>query len=144
MPRSGRSGGRSSDGPTPSALGRLLLLTGQRRGEIAGLRWADLDLEAGVLRLAGTATKTGTEHVLPLKRAAVEILRDAAPDATLAAGIPGEQARQRQPGERLQQGAATAHRLSGTTGWHLARPAPDRRHPHGPDERGAARGREDS
>jgi hypothetical protein len=56
-------------------IGKLLLLTGQRRSEIAGLHWGALDLEGGVLRLAGSATKTGVEHVLPLPNAAVELLR---------------------------------------------------------------------
>jgi Arm DNA-binding domain len=31
---------------------KLLLLTGQRRGEVAGIRWADLDLEKGVWTLS--------------------------------------------------------------------------------------------
>ncbi len=37
-----------------SALWRLVAATGMRRGEILGLRWRDLDLDAGQLRIAQT------------------------------------------------------------------------------------------
>ena len=54
---------------------QLLLLTAQRRGEVAGMRWDQLDLERGVWRLASADTKTGREHVLPLSPPVIEILR---------------------------------------------------------------------
>jgi len=54
---------------------RLALLTGQRRNEIAQMRWADLDLNAGTWTLAAEATKAGRAHVVPLTLPAVEILR---------------------------------------------------------------------
>jgi len=50
---------------------RLLILTGARRGEIRGLRWDEVDLEAAVLRLHDS--KTGAK-VIRLGPAAVEIL----------------------------------------------------------------------
>jgi integrase len=40
---------------------RLLLLTGCRKGEVLGLRWEDVDLERGCLRLADS--KTGAKTV---------------------------------------------------------------------------------
>ena len=50
---------------------RLLVLTGCRRNEILGLRWEDLDFEAGEMRLADS--KTGA-RVVPLPPAAVRVL----------------------------------------------------------------------
>lgn len=38
------------DAPTQlSVIVQLALFTGARRGEICGLRWADIDLDAGVI-----------------------------------------------------------------------------------------------
>ena len=50
---------------------RLLLLTGCRRNEILGLRWEDLDFEAGEMRLIDS--KTGA-RVVPLPSAAAKVL----------------------------------------------------------------------
>lgn len=52
---------------------KLAALTGMRRGEVIGLRWAEVDLEGRCLRLADT--KTG-ESLRPLGRAAADILRE--------------------------------------------------------------------
>jgi len=54
---------------------RLLLLTAARRGEVLAMRWSDLDLEAAVWRLPGSARKSGEGHTVPLTPLAVEILR---------------------------------------------------------------------
>ena len=50
---------------------RLLVLTGCRRNEILGLRWEDLDFEAGEMRLADS--KTGA-RVAPLPPPAAKVL----------------------------------------------------------------------
>ncbi len=50
---------------------RLLVLTGCRRNEVLGLRWEDLDFEAGEMRLADS--KTGA-RVVPLPPAAARVL----------------------------------------------------------------------
>lgn len=50
---------------------RLLVLTGCRRNEVLGLRWKDLDFEAGEMRLADS--KTGA-RVVPLPPAAAKVL----------------------------------------------------------------------
>jgi integrase len=54
---------------------RLLLLTGQRRTEISGLMWSEVDFDAKVLRLPAARTKNKREHIIPLSPPALEILR---------------------------------------------------------------------
>ena len=53
---------------------RLLILTGQRRTEVASIRWADLDLKGGTWTLPASSTKASRGHVVPLSPAAVKIL----------------------------------------------------------------------
>lgn len=61
------------DGADPRhvAIIRLLALTGARKSEIACLRWSELDLDRGLLRLRDS--KTGPK-VIPLGEAALELL----------------------------------------------------------------------
>jgi integrase len=61
-------------GPPFGHFFRLCLLLGQRRSEIAGMRWVDLDLTEGTWNLAADATKAGRTHVVPLPPLAVELL----------------------------------------------------------------------
>ncbi len=63
--------GRTS--PTAVAAIRLLMLTGCRRSEILTLRWTEVDLEAGELRLADGKTGARTIHLSP---SAVRVLTD--------------------------------------------------------------------
>lgn len=53
---------------------RMLLLTAQRRTEVAGMRWADLDLENATWTLSAGDTKAKRAHLVPLAPLAVEIL----------------------------------------------------------------------
>lgn len=53
---------------------RLVLLTGQRPGEVLGLPWAELDLPAAVWRLPSERAKNGRAHSVPLSAEAVAIL----------------------------------------------------------------------
>ena len=58
-------------------LFKLLLLTGQRRGEVAGMRWDEIrDLEAAspVLEIPGMRTKNHQTHSVPLAPEVVAIL----------------------------------------------------------------------
>ena len=52
----------------------LLLLTGQRRGAVQAMRWADLDLSEGVWTVPVVDSKSKTTITLPLVAKAVEIL----------------------------------------------------------------------
>ena len=53
---------------------RLLLLTGARSGEVRGMRWDQLDLDAGVWTKPGSTTKQKTEHRVPLSAPARQLL----------------------------------------------------------------------
>jgi integrase len=53
---------------------RLLVLTGQRREEIGGLKWSEVDLDRGMIVLPEERTKNSRQHEVPLSRQAREIL----------------------------------------------------------------------
>jgi integrase len=55
---------------------RLLLLTGSRRGEVLGMRWADLDLGTGVWSKAAENVKQGVDHVVSLSAPARQLLSE--------------------------------------------------------------------
>jgi integrase len=57
---------------------RLLMLTGARRTEIAGLSWPEIDFEKGVITLPPSRTKNGRENVIPMA-AAVRAILEARP-----------------------------------------------------------------
>ncbi len=53
---------------------KMLFLTGQRRTEVASMRWADLDLETATWVMPASITKSDRSHLVPLSPAAVTIL----------------------------------------------------------------------
>jgi integrase len=57
---------------------RTLLLTGQRRTEVASMRWADVDLEAGTWIIRAQDTKGERKQLVPLAAPTLAIL-EAAP-----------------------------------------------------------------
>src|SRR5207245_1085696 len=54
---------------------KLLILTGQRRGEVASMRWSELDFERALWTLPAGRTKNTKPHLVPLVSAAIDILR---------------------------------------------------------------------
>ncbi len=58
-----------------AALFRLLLLTGQWRGEMVGMRWLEIDLQSGWWELPASRTKNGRLHRVPIVGRALEIVR---------------------------------------------------------------------
>lgn len=67
--------GCETEGYPFEQFGKLLLLTGQRRDEIASMRWSEIDLHRGTLTLKAERTKNGSAHIVPLSRQALDILR---------------------------------------------------------------------
>jgi integrase len=61
-----------------AALFKVLLLTGQRRGEVVGMRWNEVDLEAGWWELPRERSKNGRAHRVPLVGRVSSILAELA------------------------------------------------------------------
>jgi integrase len=57
------------------SLIRLLILTGQRRGEVAGMTWDELSEDLATWTLPAVRTKNGIAHVVPLSGRARDLLR---------------------------------------------------------------------
>ncbi|WP_019905670.1 site-specific integrase [Methylobacterium sp. 77] len=94
---------------------RMLLLTGQRRDEVAAMAWAEVDLAAAMWKLPAERVKNGLPHDVPLSGPALALLT----------GAPRIEGRTRVfgQGEGGFQGfsrAKAAHdKRSGITGWRL-------------------------
>ena len=95
---------------------KLLLLTGQRRDEVASLCWDDLDLEDGLWMLPAARNKSKREHVVPLTPQVVSILTGT-PRTHNQLVFP---ARSRDnPISGFSKWKQELDRLSGTSGWRL-------------------------
>jgi integrase len=67
----------ATDGPGPfNAIVRLLLLTGQRRGEVAGMTWDELSSDLAAWTIPAGRAKNGKAHIVPLPELVREILRN--------------------------------------------------------------------
>ena len=53
---------------------KLLALLGQRRSEVGGMRWSELDLDAGLWELPAVRVKNGREHFVALPDFALQII----------------------------------------------------------------------
>lgn len=62
--------------PAFDSFFKVLLLTGQRRGEVAAMQWDELDLDGGVWILPKDRTKNHKPHVVPLAPAVVRLLSE--------------------------------------------------------------------
>lgn len=54
----------------------LLLLTGQRRGELALARWADIDFKAKTWTIPAENSKNGRQHLVPLSTWAIDEFKE--------------------------------------------------------------------
>jgi integrase len=63
-------------GGTFSPLVKMLALTGQRRDEVARMRWEELDLDARLWTLPPARTKNNQPHEVPLSKAALAVLQN--------------------------------------------------------------------
>lgn len=71
------SGAEMIGGPFEGLI-KLLLLTGQRRDEVASLSWAELDRKERVWLLPATRAKNQTPHLVPLAPPAIAVLDEVA------------------------------------------------------------------
>ena len=53
---------------------KLLILTGQRREDVAGMRWAEIDFDQKVWNIPGSCTKNKHAHVVPLSPEALAVI----------------------------------------------------------------------
>jgi integrase len=58
------------------AFFQICLITGQRRTEVAEMRWVDVSLKAKTWTIPADQNKSGRTHVVPLPSMAVDILTD--------------------------------------------------------------------
>lgn len=66
---------------------RLLLITGQRRGEVALATWAEFDEKAKLWRIPDVRTKNGKPHTVPLSQMALDVLAALRADLDAAAVV---------------------------------------------------------
>jgi len=55
---------------------KLLILTGARRGEVAGMRWSELDFDSGVWLLPSSRTKNRQAHTIYLSELAINLIKN--------------------------------------------------------------------
>jgi integrase len=72
-----------------AAIFRLALLTAQRKGEVCGMKWEELDLEHGWWTIAAERSKNGLSHRVPLGPQALATLNSlkAAGDAAATGDV---------------------------------------------------------
>ena len=98
-------------------LGKLLLLTGQRRGEWAGASWSEIDLGRALWSIPPGRSKSGKEQLLPLPPAVLTIL-DTIPRIDGSDWLfPSSRWGSGNPISGFSKALAIAHRLSRTSGW---------------------------
>src|SRR5262245_35011701 len=94
---------------------RLLILTGQRRNEIADLRWSEIDLDERALHLPPARTKNGRAHDVPLSASALATIAGLRrlPDADLVFTV------RRKPITGFSRMKERLDEASGVTEWTL-------------------------
>lgn len=70
---------RAREGTSARAL-ELLALTAVRSGELRGMRWGEIDMEAGVWAIPADRMKMKVEHRVPLSPLALELLHVRRPE----------------------------------------------------------------
>jgi integrase len=96
---------------------QLLILTAQRRGEVIGMRWSELDLEQGLWTIPAQRTKSNRQHQVPLPSAGVTLLEGLTRlhDELVfpARGNPN------QPSSGFSKWKRALDRASNTSGWRI-------------------------
>ncbi len=98
-------------------LQKILLITGQRRGEVAGMQWDEVHLDSASWIIPAERTKSGREMEVPLPSLAMEILH-AVPRFTEGPYVFTTMFGRRPVGQ-FSRNKDLAGKLSGVTGWRL-------------------------
>jgi integrase len=93
---------------------KLMLVTGQRRSEVAKMRWEDLDLAKALWTLPREATKADRRHEVPLTDLAIEILSAVPRNGEYVFTTNG-----RTPISGFSRSKKRSDELSEVTDWHL-------------------------
>ena len=94
---------------------QLLILTGQRRGEVDGMEWAELELTRALWTIPADRNKSKRDHVLPLVEQALAILQGSRHHKRYVfAGRLGDK-----PVSGCSAWKRKLDELSGVTGWTL-------------------------
>jgi integrase len=105
--------------PTMGAFYKLRLLTAQRGGEVASMRWQDVDIEAGWWTIPAGVSKNKLAHRVPLNKTAAALLGTLLASASKDAVYVLEGAR----GKRQQAEAAATFQVTDFRGHDLRRTA---------------------
>jgi integrase len=92
----------------------LLALTGQRREEVARLKWEELDLVGRIWTLPKSRTKNSKEHVVHLSEASTGVLKRADKHGPFVFSVLGAG-----PFNQFSRAKRQLDQLSGVTGWRL-------------------------
>jgi integrase len=92
----------------------LLALTGQRREEVAGMRWDELDLARRVWTLPKSRTKNAKEHVVHLSNESVDVLIRVEKRGPFVFSVHGTK-----PYNEFGRSKHRLDELSGVSGWRL-------------------------
>ena len=107
---------QATAGPGPfNAIVHMLILTGQRRGEVAGMTWDELAPDLSAWTIPGVRTKNGVAHIVPLSPQARAILRVCPQLDESALVFPGL----RGPFSGFAKAKAALDRASGVKDWRL-------------------------
>ena len=104
---------RNISGPY-GAVVEVLALTGQRREEVACLRWEELDLAERTWTIPKARSKNGKAHIVHLSRQALVVLEGADRRGPLLFTLLGTK-----PFQDFARAKRRLDQLSGVTGWRL-------------------------
>src|ERR1700747_2839130 len=104
---------RAMGGPYGGIV-ELLALTGQRREEVARMKWDELDFVKRVWTLPKSRTKNGKEHLVHLSEQAITVLKRADKKGPFVFSVIGTK-----PFQEFSKAKRRLDQLSGVTGWRV-------------------------
>ena len=111
---------RATDGPGPfNGIVRFLILTGQRREEVAGMTWAELSDDFSTWTIPASRAKNGATHIVPLSAQAQGLLRNVPRFGTQQPGLELVFPGLRGPFNGWSKAKAALDAKSGVTNWRL-------------------------